>query len=354
MSKRRNNWHMVGGLLGGVVIGAAAAWAEDPQIEEGDTPHPPFTVTIYAENDSEYFLPNDDSDRFYTSGVAVSFSYQPQWAEDIETHMPFAAEFGPARTAGGFIFGHQIYTPEDLYATAVVEDDQPYAGYMFLGGYWQRANDETMDHFQLDIGMVGPSARGEDIQKWAHDVFDGTDPKGWDNQLHDEPTINLFIRKKWRWDLDEFEQALNLPVDVQVLPQLGGAVGTVHRYFEWGGTLRFGFNLPDDFGPGRLADVAAATGGPPKAGWGIYGFGRATGRVVEHNIFIEGNNFTDSHSQSLTTLIGEYQYGVSARYQWKDWALEVGYSQTYITRQFDRQAHNDSYGAYTLSIHGKF
>ena len=349
-----------------MIVAGAPCWAVGDDSGAAEGARREWTaVTIYAENDSKAMLPNDQADRYYTNGTAVSVAGRPAWADGLAGHLPFDAEFGQRRTAAGVIFGHLMFTPQDIRAKGLIRNDHPYAGYMYLGGYLQRANEQTLDHFQLDLGMVGPSAEGEKLQKFVHNTLQGIDLQGWDNQLKDEPTVNLYVRKKWRWDLLSAETGEASSFAVQGLPYVGGAVGTVNRYLEAGGTLRVGWNLPNDFGPGRLADVGSATGmrrygeagsgdglgQSHRDGFGVYAFGRATGRAVEHNLFVEGNNFRSSHGRPLEPLIGEFQYGVSLRYQRETWTVELGYSQTYVTRQFDRQAHNDSYGAYTLSVH---
>src|SRR5690606_5319533 len=127
-----------------------------------------------------------DTDRHYTSGFALGFAHQPQWAEELAPYMPFAEQFGPARTAAGYIVGQFIHTPEGINQQTVIADDLPYSGYIFAGVYWQRSNEATLDHFQLALGMVGPSSQAEEVQRVVHDMVGIRKLRGWDNQLHDE------------------------------------------------------------------------------------------------------------------------------------------------------------------------
>ena len=76
----------------------------------------------------------------------------------------------------------------------------------------------------------------------------------------------------------------------------------------------------DDFGPGRLAgEVAAFTGREPiTAPFGLYVFGRATGNVVEHNTFLQGEQLPcDSppgDGVDATPLVGEFQAGIALEF----------------------------------------
>ena len=71
----------------------------------------------------------------------------------------------------------------------------------------------------------------------------------------EEIAVNLTYRKKWRMNLtEEYESGLGL----DLIPMLEGTVGTVYRRVGGGVTVRGGLNLPDDYGPMRIDDVASA------------------------------------------------------------------------------------------------
>ncbi len=312
----------------------------------------PVQVTLYWENDGTFPKKNNGTDRHYTNGMAVSLCHQPEWAEQLAPLVPFHESFDPTGIGAGYLFNQLIFTPEDMERSDLITDDRPYAGYLFGGVYWQRANDLTMDHFQIDLGMVGPSSQADSIQTSIHDIFNQVDPKGWDNQLHDEFTFQFTLRKKWRLNIGRFN-LFDCEIDNQIIPQCTLSVGTVYRQVQAGAVYRLGYNLPDDFGPGRLADVAAATGGPAN-GFSCYLFGRAAGRAVEHNLFLDGNTFRDSHRVGTKPLVGEVQAGLSIGYRQDNWHAALTYSQTYLTEEFDGQNGSDAYGAIVLSVTGWF
>lgn len=314
-----------------------------------------LTFQIYWENDSSYTRFVDGSDEYYTNGLALSLTWQPTWGKDLAKAIPFNEYFGPARHAVGFTFGQLMFTPSDIEDPNPRPNDEPYAGYLYGGFYFQRSTDTvaapdaipTLDHFQIDIGVIGKASGAGWAQESVHEAFNFDEPRGWEYQLNDEVTVQFTYRKKWRFELLPENVQRETGLQFQAIP--GGAIslGTVYRNVEAGALFRLGFNLPDDYGPGRLADLPDGTGRPLK-GWSFYGFGRLTGQIVQHNVFLDGNNFRNSISVGHNTFYGEGQLGVSCLYGGEDWTLGLTYSQTYGTEKFSGQNGIHGYGAFVL------
>ena len=311
-----------------------------------DEPDRPGTFSLYWENDGGWAKPNDNNDRHYTNGMAASFAFQPQWARQL------ADSLGGDNGAAGLIAGQLMFTPQDIEDPDPIPGDQPYAGYLFLGGYWQRQEGDILDHLQLDLGFVGPESGAEDVQERFHNLIDADDPRGWEHQLDDEFTGQLTFRRKWLVDLPHDRPRPEGGFHAQLIPQAGLSIGSIWRQLEAGATLRAGWNLPDDFGPGRLLDPASATGSGKLPGpLSFYLFARAGGRLVEHNIFLDGNNFRSSPGVDSEPLVGELQGGAALGWQVTDSCLlGVIYSQTYLTREFEGQHETDSYGAWVATL----
>ena len=81
-----------------------------------------------------------------------------------------------------------------------------------------------------------------------------------------------------------------------------------------GGLIRFGYNLPDDFGPTR----PSATDGdsfvsPPskdsKFRKSYYVFGGVRGNLVLRNIFLDGNSIRSSHRVTKLPFVHEWEFG---------------------------------------------
>jgi lipid A 3-O-deacylase len=108
--------------------------------------------------------------------------------------------------------------------------------------------DTRLDVIQLDLGIVGPSSLADKTQMFVHSLSGAALPKGWDQQLRDEPGIVLTYQRKWR-GLYEFSP---FGMGADITPYAGGSVGNVSTQAVIGGTLRIGFDLPADYGPPRV------------------------------------------------------------------------------------------------------
>ena len=293
-------------------------------------------ISFYIENDSRRLKPNHATDRHYTSGIKLVYLTEPnwQWLQDF-SRWHFADADSSVDTAVGFFFGQNIYTPDHVDEPAKRSDnDMVFAGWLYTGMFVQRATRHVLDHFEANIGVIGPSSKADQVQYWIHDTFDSGDPIGWDDQLGDELAIDLTWMRKQR-----LQSGWLAPTEhSDLIVEYGATVGSVHRHLQTGVTARYGFNLDKTFGPGRLVlPSGLSTLRTDRTAHFGYLFARASGRVVEHNRFLTG---LDDEP-----LVGEFQVG--AVYQYK--RLELGYSQTFFTREFAEQSGKDSIGALTVT-----
>ncbi|MBO6782343.1 MAG: lipid A deacylase LpxR family protein [Alphaproteobacteria bacterium] len=305
------------------------------------------TYTFQIENDR---IAN--TDRHYTSGFRLSWVSEavdsdPQWAREIlETIYPLA---DLRRGRIGASFGQSLFTPEDTNARTVVQDDRPYAGWLY-GGISLHAQTadvgnniirDRLDTVELDIGIIGPYAFGEEVQNGVHELINVAKSKGWDNQLDTEPGVMLIGERRWRTrPLRPFGLELDL------IPSGGGSLGNVMTFASAGAMLRLGENIDFDFGPPliqpSLSGLAAVDN---DGGFGWYVFAGGQGRAVARNIFLDGNTFSDSHSVDKKTFVGDFQFGVAVVYE----GVRLSLTQVFRTREFERQRQADRFGALTLS-----
>ena len=293
-------------------------------------------VSLYLENDSRRFKPNHATDRHYTHGTKLVYLTQPKWGWlDDFSKWNFADSDQNVDTAVGFFLGQNIYTPDHVDEPAKRnDDDRVYAGWLYTGMFTQRATDHLLDHLELNMGVIGPSSKAEQVQKAIHDLLDSDEPIGWDDQLSDEFSIDLTFMRKHRLQDGWFKPTES----TDFIAEYGFTVGSVHRHLQAGMTVRYGFNLGDTFGPARMAlPSGISTLRKDETAQSGYIFARATGKAIEHNRFLTGLDHEP--------LMGEFQFGVV--YQYKK--LEFGYSQTFFTQEFEEQSGKDSFGAFTLS-----
>jgi len=340
-----------------------------PAAAQPDADRTPFQVDVLVENDSTFNL--DREDRQYTSGqalvVGVPSTGLAGWMND-------SLGLATDRAAFGFVAAYQLYTPDDIFQDAPTPGQHPYAGVAYLGGFLQRDRQHPdlpilteFDHLQLDLGLVGPSVHGGDIQDAVHDAFGGDDPNGWDTQHPDEAIVQLTYRHKWRFQLwrehDDFVTDVPDPHRVHgwgldAIPQLGATAGTLRVQGEASGLVRFGFNLPDDFGPAWIDDLPSATAANPlprASGISAYVYGQAGGRLVGWDTVIDGPLYTNSrYDAESETLVGFARTGVALGYRWDNWSVEAGYGVSFHTDKLVGQQGQQHFASLTLAITGQF
>ncbi|QDU71319.1 hypothetical protein Pan265_11680 [Mucisphaera calidilacus] len=314
------------------------------------------------ENDSTPLKIIDRSDRQYTNGLGLLITHQPDWADALAVHIPSLDHLDtPDDTAVGYLLAQKIFTPDNLDNPAVDPDDRRYAGYTYLGAFLQRANQHTLDHFQLDLGWIGPSSGADVVQSNWHDAINIQEPMGWGQQLPDEPTIQATFRKKWRVDLDRSPDGFQH----ELIPRAELILGTVQRQAAADLLWRASWlPLPRDFGPSQLDDPDAPMIGltdhpdsfriVSEPRWTAYFYGRAGIVLVEHDTFIEGSSTQSDTGLDAKPLVGRFQVGIEAARHTGNGTFRIGLYQTILTDQFEGQTRPHSFGGLAISYAWRF
>ena len=311
------------------------------------------TLSVYLEND--LFA---GTDRYYTSGVKLSWS-SPDLDKYSDT--PYANPLLPLFDLLPFInqeayqknlvfaLGQNIYTPDNTETTALLTNDRPYAGWLYLGVGVVWKNAEVRNALVLNVGVVGSYSYAKEAQRIVHDARGLGHPKGWDNQLHNELGATLVYERTWRWPKHERRSGL----DWEMLPHAGVALGNVQTYVNFGGEFRLGVNLPDDFGTGAIGP--ATTTSTPVDGrmaadraWfdlGLYAFARVDGRAVGHSIFLDGNTFGNSNSVDRNVFVADLSVGAAVNIK----NTKLAYAFVYRTKEFSEQEDAQVFGTVSLN-----
>jgi lipid A 3-O-deacylase len=318
---------------------------------------PIFVVT--EENDlfSNPFTA-DHTDRHYTEGLKLTYlggdDEVPRWASKVAYALPTVGIDVGARNFG-YAFGQNLYTPGDLLASAPITTDRPYGGWLYFGAILQRrgvtGNTQipVIENFEVDLGMTGKASLAEATQENFHRWFFDLDmPRGWHNQLANEPGLLLKYQRLWRLSLNE-QTARYL----DFIPHVGGDLGNVAIFANLGATLRVGYNLPRDFGVQINDSPASANGGMTShsAPFGFYLFGGVDGRAVAHNLFLDGNSFRSSASVERMPWVADLICGGAiqiARH------FEVSYARVTRTLEFVGQKNADIFGSIRAKAEFRF
>jgi hypothetical protein len=341
----------------GCLTTAASAAETSPAEVPAINPDQSWTANFYFENDLF-----SDTDQQYTNGLRLSFVSPeiesfiddpdlPGWMRDANRLLapldPEAVRLGQ-NVSRRLIFtlGQLIYTPQDRERTSLDPTDRPYAGWLYMGFGYHTQTRNRMNSFEVNLGMVGPAALAQESQDFIHDLRGIDKFNGWNNQLRNEPGLQLIYEHKNRW----LRRSLGKDWEHEILLHAGGSLGNVATYLNTGAEYRIGKHLPHDFGTSALrpgGDNSVPGQGDPRFRhhWGIHGFVSVDGRWVLQDIFLDGNTWRSSHSVDKEPLVGDAAFGVAAT--WQQWKLS--YARIYRTRQFEAQQDNHSFGSLAVS-----
>ena len=320
-------------------------------------------LSLQLEND----MFGGGTDRHFTHGTRASFLSSRQAEDSLATRIARALPCLKCRgdVRYGIAIGQSMFTPEDITQTALIVDDRPFAGWAFatlslvrgpiqptfkaLGKDSRRsrrplAQIDSLESFELTLGVVGPSSYAEQTQKTVHDIVGARNPNGWDNQLNDEPGIILSYETRWRSPffsvIDDF--------GIDVLPSVGASLGNVFTFAAASVTLRLGDDLSNDFGPPRIRpSLPGSEYYQPNDKFGWYIFVGGGARAVARNIFLDGNTYKDSHRVDKKPLVFDLQAGIVVSLWGR---ARLSFTNIFRTREFKGQGEGDEFGAISVSF----
>ncbi|MDY6825188.1 MAG: lipid A deacylase LpxR family protein [Thermodesulfobacteriota bacterium] len=312
----------------------AATGQETPETDKGI-----FSLTF--ENDK--FAHFDDN---YTNGVRISWlsgiNDVPHLLRTAAARSPLFPDHGDSRIE--YAAGQSMYTPGNIKLVNPPLTDRPYAGWLYGSVGVISENGIRLHQLELKLGVVGPSSKAEEAQKFVHEyISDSPEPMGWHTQLPDEPGIQLTYQRSWRavatTEIYDF--------GIDFTPTSAIALGTVFDYVEAGAMVRMGKDLCLDYGPPRVQPSPPGSSFFTKSpGLSGYVFGGVTGRLVAHDLFLDGSFTEDSRSVEKEYFVVDLIAG--AALTWKN--IRFTYTHTYRTPEFEAQHGLEQYGSMTLSI----
>lgn len=325
----------------------------------------PWTLNVYFENDLF-----SESDQNYTNGVRFSWvspdltSYEadpvlPKWLRQVNDKLHFVHQLkGKDRAIRNLVvsLGQLMYTPSTIDAKGVLEDERPYAGFLYTVFAYHTRSHGHLDTVGLTVGIVGPSARAHETQDWIHDLRGFDKFQGWDNQLKDELGLQLIYEHKHRLFngplMVNYQQDFWKGLGHDMIGHSGLSLGNVATYLNIGAEYRIGWQLPDDFGTSAVrpgGDNSAPGQHDPRLNHGgfsgLHAFLSFDTRLVGRDIFLDGNTFKDSHSVDKETVVVDLSAGLSfTAGHWK-----YSFAKVFRTREFNEQAHSHNYGSLSIS-----
>lgn len=314
----------------------AGAPMDKPRLEDRSV------LSFQSEND----LYGDSHDRWFTNGFRLSLAVPPDkrpktldWVADL---LPSTL---PADNTDFFMsIGQSMFSPADITVPDLIEDDRPYAAWLFGEVGVSGGKGNMQETLTLSIGVTGAPALGKRTQKFVHGITASPDPQGWDHQVPFEPTLQIFYERAWFYSMLRLSDA----VAMDISPRVGVDLGTVFVDVNAGAVVRLGNFLPQAL-PQRINPSATGSGKILRAkrtGIGWYVFGGFEARAVGRNMFLDGALFSSGHSVDKKTIVREISAGMALSYH----RYALSYSYVHRSREFKRQPEGQGFGSINLSI----
>src|SRR3990170_3742409 len=136
---------------------------------EARDPDPSWIITGQFSNDLF-----GGSDAHFTHGSRLSAlspdGHVPEFIERAGKALPLFPEGGNLRVT--YSLGQEMFTPERIEERALIEDDRPYAGWLYGGIGLISENGDRLDNLELNVGVVGPASLADKTQIEYHKLID--------------------------------------------------------------------------------------------------------------------------------------------------------------------------------------
>ncbi len=277
-----------------IATGVAASIATATMAEEAV----PKFFTFTFENDT--FVGEDNG---YTNGIGITFGRAPftefnnenlpNWLHALTSRL-YISTMPDKQRGVAHMFFQRMQTPDAIEVEELISDDLPYAGLLAWQGTLYAWDERVADQFSLYLGAVGPVTLAEQGQKTIHDLVGADDPKGWDNQIENEPIFKVEAQRIWN-----LYRSNGKRFQLDLLGLTGVGVGNLESATKGGLAIRWGTNLQSSFAAFSLQADRQVNPLALNAQNDFYLFiGGRVGYVL-NDILVDGNTFRDSHSVPL-------------------------------------------------------
>ncbi|BDS07290.1 membrane protein [Oceaniferula spumae] len=320
-----------------------------------------------------FFLDNDlfgGTDENYTNGVRISWITEGKPAIDIPFMQDNLHRFsggsdslawmrklwgfrhpGQIEYSYGFALSQLMFTPSTREALVPPEGERPYAGWAGLGFSLHARDAHAQNSVEIAIGVVGPSSYAQDTQDYIHELRDFEKFQGWDSQIPNEITFNLYFNQRRRIETLDKVEFLPFGMRVDGFTETGYSLGNFRTDAHVGFLVRAGWNLPVEFADPRLTPTAHSqrlySGAGNTSKWSLYGLLGAQASGIIHDITLDGPVFRNYDTNvDREPLVGELYAGFGVRYS----DLEFSYVHTFRTKTFETQEDSQSFGSLAIRL----
>lgn len=139
-----------------------------------------FSREISLVTDNDLYV-STNRDRYYTSGIFIAYR-----------HLAKIKKENLEKKIHEWQIGHKMYTPIKPIVQSISEHDRPFAAYLY-GSFGIKRVYKTSKILStsLQIGVVGPDAKGDEVQNFIHKFYGYREVVGWKHQIKNAIGLNF-------------------------------------------------------------------------------------------------------------------------------------------------------------------
>lgn len=268
-------------------------------------------------------------DRYYTNGFFLYFRY--------------LSKKSSIKIINNFELGQKMFTPQFSSSLDTEAIDRPYAGYSFAKyslTYFSPKNYALKSTFEL--GILGPSAKAQEVQNLAHDIYGFQNVIGWDYQIQNTFGVNLgfqFIKpfSKSESKIIDFTSTTSIlvgTINTEVTSNIYGRINLFKKALNsYNNSVLFESNLNHK---NKLQKKELILFLKPQLGYALY------------NATIQGSMFNDNSPITFGINAFIYEFEIGIKYAIK--RFDLSYSIIKYSKKSEEAKDNTSnYGTIIIS-----
>lgn len=203
--------------------------------------------TVQLENDVTFY-----EDGNYTNGLLLSWQsdYIKKPVKDM--HLPafltwqnkllLSSDY--ETTNWGIKLSQRMWTPDEIKNDVPQPYDRPYAGLLEIELHNANYSNESAYKNWLSIGVIGPAAGAQKLQRLFHSTTGASSPNGWEYQVHNQAVFT------YAYEIDKliYRNTHNSNYQWEINGFGYGALSNVRSEANVGLMLKWGTNLGKTFG----------------------------------------------------------------------------------------------------------
>lgn len=276
-----------------------------------------WQVSIVFDNDIF-----DNRDYYYTNGFRIDL-VAPILDRSPLKHILIGSKKAQIEL-NGFSFRQNMYTPTNPDVEEILVGDRPFSAYLTIGIFRETFNLRRRIHIksELNIGIIGSSALGREVQAQIHEI----EPVGWPNQIHNDFVLDYNIRIS--------KGIVSMPIiEFNVVGKAN--IGTLYNKIGGGLDMRFGHFMPVYRGPLSVFEFIN-----PGARLQYWMFLRGEVDVIGYDATMQGGMFNQNSpyvisSSDINRLVFQSSIGFAVYYN----NIGIEYEHFYQTPEFNGAYH---------------